>query len=752
MKKYVLLLALILVCFFPVSSMSEEISAADRGEVCILVIDKLALDDLTSDNTPELVNLIKTGSVGLSSNRTLGRGNSDDACLTIGAGNLAQSFGQRTLGFNSDELVEKRNQTASQLYHNLTGKNPANTKVLMINLPKIMSGMKKGDVTTQLGGFGEVLGKNHIPVCVLGNGDINQQLYRASVAMAMDASGRVPLGDVGPLTSHSVKNSFVTTQTNYAYLIKASASYQQKPLVKIIELSDLARWERADIADPEIQDQEKRKILRKIDGFAGSIANNLNYHRDLLMVVVPSAAINKVEVKDTFTPIIIKGPGYAKGFLSSSATRRDYIIASTDIALTILHFYNLQDHTGTMIGQPITSRGSQQVDSLAAAKLIEDRTSVVNRIRNPLIKGYVVLQIAVIVLILLGLVCAKKIAEWISPLLLTLLVAPLFFLFLGKLGLSTVWLNIVVAGSGLLLITLILAKIYSNNAYNALIIIAAATLMVLNYDVLTGSRLIQSSVLGYDPMSGARFYGIGNEYVGILVGSSILLASSLYQRFNKPLVFWLMALFFLSQCILLGSPRLGAQSDGMITTPIAFLLTLALLSGEKINLKTLLVAGGIVTVTFIGGVIYDMTSPFEMQSHIGRAANHIFEGGTHDLITIIFRKLAMNIKLINYSIWSYVFLVILTTLGILFYVPVGGMAFIKAKYPILFKGLSGILVAAIVGGIINDSGIVLAATTSIYMVTPILILMVNSPYEKTSPETDISLLSHVNDDLTMQLD
>ncbi|MDD2620740.1 MAG: hypothetical protein PHC92_08760, partial [Syntrophomonadaceae bacterium] len=747
-----LLLILILILFSPLFAVSQEIPTADGGEVCLLVIDKLALDDLSNDNTPALVNLVKTGSVGLSSNRTLGRGNTEDACLTIGAGNLAQSFGQRIMGLNSDELVETRNQTASQLHQNLTGKNPANTSVLMIKISELLAGVAKNNVNTQLGTLGEILGKSHIPVCVLGNGDINQQFYRASVAIAMDASGRVPLGNVGPLTSNHVKDSFVTTQTNYTYLEKESLSYTQKPLVKIIELSDLARLEKADTADPEILKQEKRNILKKIDGFANSAANNLDFNRDLLMVVVPSAAADKVKQKDTFTPIIIKGPGYKEGFLSSGATRSDYIIASTDIASTILHFYKLQDDTGTMIGQPIVSRKSQQSDTLSAAKLIEDQAKIVNLIRTPLVKGYVILQIAVIVLILLCLVSAKKMAELISPLLLVLLAAPLVFLLLGKLGLVVVWHNIIVAIGSILLITLIFSKIYKNNLYTALVVIAAATLIIINYDVLTGSSLIKSSVLGYDLMSGARYYGIGNEYVGVVVGSSILLASSLYQRFNKPLVLWLIALFFLSQCILLGSPGLGAQSDGMITTPIAFLLTLALITGKKINLKALLILGVTVAVTVIGGVVYDMSSSLEMQSHIGRAANQITQGGIHNGLTIIMRKLAMNIKLINYSIWSYVFLVILATLGILLYVPVGGMTFIKSQYPILFKGFAGILAGAIVGGVINDSGIVLAATTSIYLVAPILSLMINIPSRVSSSTTDSSTLSQTNDKLSIQLD
>ena len=58
----------------------------------------------------------------------------------------------------------------------------------------------------------------------------------------------------------------------------------------------------------------------------------------------------------------------------------------------------------------------------------------------------------------------------------------------------------------------------------------AEQLLWLLLDVLTGSSLIRLSPLGYDVMLGARFYGIGNEYMGILVGSSLLAALSIRDR------------------------------------------------------------------------------------------------------------------------------------------------------------------------------------------------------------------------------
>jgi len=37
-------------------------------------------------------------------------------------------------------------------------------------------------------------------------------------------------------------------------------------------------------------------------------------------------------------------------------------------------------------------------------------------------------------------------------------------------------------------------------------------------DIVLGNALMQVSILGYDPIVGARFYGIGNEYMGLLAG------------------------------------------------------------------------------------------------------------------------------------------------------------------------------------------------------------------------------------------
>ena len=43
-------------------------------------------------------------------------------------------------------------------------------------------------------------------------------------------------------------------------------------------------------------------------------------------------------------------------------------------------------------------------------------------------------------------------------------------------------------------------------------VVSLATATAITIDAYTGTDLIQKLSIGYDPMAGARFYGIGNEY------------------------------------------------------------------------------------------------------------------------------------------------------------------------------------------------------------------------------------------------
>ena len=48
-------------------------------------------------------------------------------------------------------------------------------------------------------------------------------------------------------------------------------------------------------------------------------------------------------------------------------------------------------------------------------------------------------------------------------------------------------------------------------------------LLFLLLDLATGSRLLQSAWMSYSVVEGARFYGIGNEYMGVAIGVACVL-------------------------------------------------------------------------------------------------------------------------------------------------------------------------------------------------------------------------------------
>ena len=56
---------------------------------------------------------------------------------------------------------------------------------------------------------------------------------------------------------------------------------------------------------------------------------------------------------------------------------------------------------------------------------------------------------------------------------------------------------------------------------SGLFFLSLATTVVILVDLYTGTRLQEGSLLSYDPLGGARFYGVGNEYMGVLISAAI---------------------------------------------------------------------------------------------------------------------------------------------------------------------------------------------------------------------------------------
>ena len=61
----------------------------------------------------------------------------------------------------------------------------------------------------------------------------------------------------------------------------------------------------------------------------------------------------------------------------------------------------------------------------------------------------------------------------------------------------------------------------------------AVTAALLTADCFTGSRLMLLSPLGSDAIAGGRFYGIGNDYMGVLLACTIIATLLLLSRLKS---------------------------------------------------------------------------------------------------------------------------------------------------------------------------------------------------------------------------
>ncbi len=722
--------------FMPSGSVNaQDNPSADgaAGKAYIILVDKLSIYDISPEITPEIYGMVQMGALGLTANRTLRGQNNIDSSLTIGAGNIARAYSNGIMAYNRDEQVTDQGKTAAQFYSVVTGYEPGDSEVLLVNLPELVTGMMDENVTTTPGALGEILQLNHLTTAVLGNSDYKGTHLRLGAALGMNAAGQAALGDVGADTLMELPHRYLYEGTNYTYLQQKLSEVSSAADLIIVELSDLTRWEKSFTVFPALQSAERVQCLKDIDQMTGHILNGADMDSDLVLLFPVSAAAEQAKLNNSFLPIIAWGKDITPGALSSGSTRRDFIIASTDIAPTIMNFFQVENEGFSVIGLPVRSL-PYSGDTLEKARDISASTSTTTRLRTHLVKYYVVAQIIVIIIAVLALLWFQPLRKFALALVLSLITVPLVFLFLGKLPLSNDNAFIIAAVLLVILITALVTRLYKNSSpFNAFIFISGITLLALVIDSLTGTRLIQSSVLGYDPMVGARYYGIGNEYMGIMVGSAIITAAALFEKYPSRWFLVLLGAGFLFLCFIIGNPSLGAQSDGFITAPIAFAVTIFLLSNLKMHWGYVAAAAGLILAAIAALIGYELSKPLEMQSHLGRFFHQLIQGGTVELSQTLLRKASMNIKLIRYTIWSRVFLVMLLVLSLLVFRPVGALQQLLQERPFLMKGFVGLITGAIVALLINDSGIVAASTTCIYLVPPIILLTFEMQ-QKNSPD------------------
>src|SRR5690606_2042010 len=227
-----------------------------------------------------------------------------------------------------------------------------------------------------------------------------------------------------------------------------------------------------------------------------------------------------------------------------------------------------------------------------------------------------------------------------------------------------------------------------------------------------------------DPLGGARYYGVGNGYMGILLGGGLVVAGAFWEW--RPTVLARLAglAVLAGLVVVLGSPRWGANVGGTIASLFGAAYLLLRLGRRPPRWShLLLLATGTLAAVGLVGLVEALLVEAGSRSHLGQLVARILQEGWRPLGEVALRKAATNLKLVQYTIWSRVLIATLIAFVILLYRPVGLFRQLTAQKPYLGRGIEAALVGALVALVANDSGVLAAATAMIPTMTTLLMAL-----------------------------
>lgn len=694
-------------------------AAAQPRRVVLLILDKITLSDLAGEGLPNLAWAAAHGGIALMNTRTGAGMAAENAYTTLGAGSRAVGTPESGAAYAAEEALE--GGTAADVLRRNTGHIACPGNLVLPGIAAVNAANALEDHPVMPGLVGEKLHQAGLTTCAIGNGDVPGLPGRQVVSLAMDTRGVVDAGAVGTNLLREDREWPYGYRTDYAALLRAYDRLAGGAALVAIDAGDTTRIDAySPSLAPERLSALRHKALRAFDDFFGALRRRLDPARTLILILSPSAGILAQEEANPMTPLVAVGPGFGPGWLTSATTRRPGIVTNMDVAPTILTFLGLET-APEIAGRPLQSvHGRGGMRELAD---LDARITITALWQQPVLKFFtvaldVIFAIGALFLLWPGLPGARLLQA-------LLLLAAGFPLVLMLAPLRQESAHYLPWLAGLALALTALLMILPRRRYLPLSLLFAATVAVIVFDQCRGAPLARFSLLGYSPIVGSRFYGIGNEYMGVMIGAAVIGAGMAFARWHDRR--WLMpaaALAFLALVIVMGAPMLGANFGGTAAAVTAFGLALFLLSGRRVPGRHLLTIAAAVFCALVILALADSLRSPAVQTHLGRAVTLIRQDGLSPFWQIVERKLAMNIKLIRYSGWSRVVVFAAGAMLVTGVVPYGRGRDFGTRHPHVAKAVQASLGGALAALVFNDSGIVAAGTLLIFPAATLLYLMI----------------------------
>lgn len=778
-------------------------AGARARRALVVVIDRIGIDDLVDTGLPSIDRLTREGGTALMNVRIRSDLYGLGSYVVIGAGGRAFAGPDAGLAFESGEqLVQGANLevSAGRVYTSRTGRRapPGSVANLYIEEMKQLSDTPMATSTPGL--LGQAARDAGLRVAVVGNADssipavftgaasqaqpvelarvsppptrsypMDYTIHREISGIAMDSQGLAPRGDVSSdLVAYIPGKSLPTTDFD-RLVVRTRDALASNELVVV----DMGQTSRVDEQAPLYQErkleQSRRDALARCDAALGRILQSVDLSRDLVVICTPTPTRKMIEDGELLTPVVAAGPGLQPGtLLTAPTTRRPGLVTNFDIAPTVLSFLGVSA-PADMEGSVFESTGRPT----SLPEIASRRSSVVYAYdaRPAMVKLFAISGIVVLLLALIISLVRRELLEghpffWLV-IVMALFSGPLVYMLAPLIPVRALYWSMPIAvvlelaaGSVALFFFVLLGRRISRDAEGAgregnssdsrspawavpraLFALVSVTLVVVLVDPFIGAPMSALSPFGTSVVLGARYYGIGNLYMGVALGAALLVACLLPSLFPRALgtrlrlVVAAAAVLALTVAII-GFPRLGAEVGGLITGVVASLVVLMKLAGWKIGWRHVVAVAAVLVLCVVLLLLADVILPGPA-SHAGKEVSRIGGKGISDALAVITRKLEANYKLTFASIWRLFLL--MGIISALVWRKTLRMFFeVDERYTGMGAMWLGLSIAMVIALVFNDSGIEAAGALMVFFILPALALWLGlrrpvGPEEVTEP-------------------
>ncbi len=232
--------------------------------------------------------------------------------------------------------------------------------------------------------------------------------------------------------------------------------------------------------------------------------------------------------------------------------------------------------------------------------------------------------------------------------------------------------------------------------------VGALTVLLIGADGLAGAPLSHIGLFGYSPLFGARFYGLGNEAAGLMVGGALLAVGAAAERWPAS-ARWLPAMAGAATVSVLALPMIGANVGVLGWGSVAFVAQWAYLSRRRVSWKVVLGLGVFVAAALgaLAWIDYGSGEP----SHLGQLVAAMADEGVGAFIAIVVSKTALNLTTLIATPLPIIVLPLVVLVARAVWGHHGAAGRAARRHRGMASAVAAGLIAGIVAAVTEDSGV-----------------------------------------------